>query len=124
MLDDYCDLYVECGLKKHSYLNFCVSNGKAIVATRYTTNPLVQPSSLYYMYGSRYHCPDGNCQMEPAEGRPSSVIIASEPFTLRRSDWMKVERNSMMIVDETHNIKFQSIRLPVEDFEQEAAYTP
>jgi glutamine amidotransferase len=125
MLDDYCDLYMECGLKKHSYLNFCVTNGTAIVATRYTTNPLVQPSSLYYMYGKQYHCNgDDDCQMEAAKGRPSAVVIASEPFTVRRSDWMKVERNAMIIVDETHDIKFQSIRLPIEDFEQEPAYTP
>jgi hypothetical protein len=43
---------------------------------------------------------------------------------VRRSDWMKVERNAMIIVDEIHDIKFQSIRLPIEDFEQEPAYTP
>ncbi len=125
MLDDYCELYMECGLKKHSYLNFCVTNGKAIVATRYTTNPLVQPSTLYYMYGSKYHCNSGECQMDPAAGgRPDAVIIASEPFTTRRSDWMKVERNVLMIIDENKNIKFQSLRLPIEDLEQEPAYTP
>mgnify|MGYP005854486257 FL=1 len=124
MLDDYCELYVECGLKKHSYLNFCVTNGKAIVATRYTTNPLVQPSTLYYMYGSKYHCTETMCLMEQSGGRPDAVIIASEPFTTRRSDWMKVERNVMMIIDEEKNIKFQSLRLPIEDLEQEAAYTP
>ncbi|MCS6808567.1 MAG: class II glutamine amidotransferase [Bacteroidota bacterium] len=125
MLDDYCELYVECGLTKHSYLNFCVTNGKAIVATRYTTNPLVQPSTLYYMYGSRYHCEHGECRMESCgTSRPESVIIASEPFTTRRSDWMKVERNVMMIVDDHKNIRFQSIRLPIEDLEQEPAYTP
>lgn len=125
MLDDYCELYIECGLNKHSYLNFCVTNGKAIVATRYTTNPLVQPSTLYYMYGSKYHCEGGECRMDGSGGsRPESVIIASEPFTTRRSDWMKVERNVMMVVDENKQIKFQSLRLPVEDLEQEPAYTP
>jgi hypothetical protein len=37
---------------------------------------------------------------------------------------MKVERNVLMIIDEHKNIKFQSLRLPVEDLEQEPAYTP
>lgn len=63
--------------------------------------------------------------MDPAAGgRPDAVIIASEPFTTRRSDWMKVERNVLMIIDENKNIKFQSLRLPIEDLEQEPAYTP
>jgi hypothetical protein len=37
---------------------------------------------------------------------------------------MKVERNVMMIVDENKGIKFQSIRLSIEELEQEPAYTP
>jgi predicted glutamine amidotransferase len=53
--------------------------------------------------------------MEPTkESRPNAIVIASEPFTLRRSDWMKVERNAMMIVDETMQITFQDIVLPIE----------
>jgi predicted glutamine amidotransferase len=114
MLDDFAELHQEYGLKKHAYLNLCVTNGTSIVATRYTTNPLVQPSSLYYMYGKEYTCEQGECRMEPSDGHPSSIVIASEPFTLRRSDWMKVERNAMMIVNEKLHIRFQSIELPIE----------
>ncbi len=114
MLDDFAEIHAENGLKKHAYLNLAVTNGKSIVATRYTTNQLVQPSSLYYMYGKEYHCRDGECRMEPFDGQPSSIIIASEPFTLRRSDWMKVERNAMMIIDEKLGLRFQSIELPIE----------
>lgn len=114
MLDDFAEIHAENGLKKHAYLNLCVTNGKSIVATRYTTNQLVQPSSLYYMYGKEYECSSGECQMIPCDGHPTCIIVASEPFTLRRSDWMKVERNAMMIIDEQLNIRFQSIELPIE----------
>ena len=57
--------------------------------------------------------------MEPSFGKPSSIVIASEPFTSRRSDWMKMERNSMMIVDETMRISFRNVQMEVEklDFE-------
>ena len=57
--------------------------------------------------------------MEPTFGKPSAIVVASEPFTARRSDWMKVERNSMMIVDETMNINFRHVEMEVEkmDFE-------
>jgi glutamine amidotransferase len=122
MLEDFSRLFIECGVKKHSYLNLCVTNGKSIVAMRYTTNPHVQPASLYYMYGKRYFCEGDNCQMEPSLGNPSSIVIASEPFTLRRSDWMKVERNAMMIVDESMKIRFQSVHLPVEKVSLEENY--
>jgi glutamine amidotransferase len=118
MLDDFAELHSQHGLKKHAYLNLCVTNGKSIVATRYTTNPLVQPSSLYYMYGKEYHCRDGECSIVSSDGHPQAIVIASEPFTLRRSDWMKVERNAMMIIDESKNIRFQSIELPIEKMMQ------
>lgn len=114
MLQDFNDLVLECGIQKHAYLNFCVTNGTSIVATRYTTNPNVQPSSLYYMYGKEYHCREGYCIMEPAAHQVSAVVIASEPFTLRRSDWMKVGRNSMMVVDEAMKIHFHDIELDIE----------
>jgi predicted glutamine amidotransferase len=67
------------------------------------------------MYGKQYHSDNGNSYMEPTLGKPTAIVIASEPFTLRRSDWMKVERNTMMIVDETLRIRFQSIELPIEE---------
>ena len=39
-----------------------------------------------------------------------------------RSDWMKVERNAMMIVDETMRISFRNVEMEVEklDFESVA----
>jgi len=115
MLEDLSRLLVEHEVKAHSYLNLCVSNGTSIVSVRYTTNSNVQPASLYYMYGKEYRSENGNSFMEPTLGKPTAIVIASEPFTLRRSDWMKVERNAMMIVDETLRIRFQSIELLVEE---------
>jgi predicted glutamine amidotransferase len=67
------------------------------------------------MFGKNYYCKDDFCIMEPSTGRPTAIVIASEPFTLRRSDWMKVERNVMMIVDETMQMTFTDIVLPIEE---------
>jgi predicted glutamine amidotransferase len=120
MLDDFAALHTENNLTKHAYLNLCVTNGKSIVATRYTTNPLVQPSSLYYMYGKEYNCADGDCRMIQSDSHPTCIVLASEPFTVRRSDWMKVERNAMIIIDEKLSIRFQSIELPIERMMQQA----
>jgi predicted glutamine amidotransferase len=52
--------------------------------------------------------------MEPDNGKPSAIVIASEPFTYKRSEWMKVERNSLFIVDETMKLSFKNVELPIE----------
>jgi len=119
MFSDLSDLMIEHDVRQHSYLNLVVTNGTCMVAVRYTTNPNVQPASLYYMHGREYHCRGEICVMEPTYGKPSSIVLASEPFTARRSDWMKMERNSMMVVDETMRISFRNVEMDVEkmDFE-------
>ncbi|HLP28107.1 MAG TPA: class II glutamine amidotransferase [Candidatus Didemnitutus sp.] len=119
MFSDLNTLLMESAVRQHSYLNLAVTNGTCLIAVRYTTNPNVQPASLYYMHGREYHCVGDHCVMEPSYGKPSSIVVASEPFTARRSDWMKVERNSMMVVDETMRIHFHHIEMDVEklDFE-------
>jgi glutamine amidotransferase len=115
-LDDLSALLVDADIKQHSYLNLCVSNGTSIVAVRYTTNPDVQPASMYYAFGSRYNTEVEGCVIDPTPtgSRHAAILIASEPVTARRSDWMKVERNSMMIVDESMRISFRNIELPIE----------
>jgi glutamine amidotransferase len=114
MFNDFNRLLFEHGVKDHSYLNLCVSNGKSVIATRYTTNPRVQPASLYYMFGKEYVATKEGCFMIPDDGQSEVVVIASEPFTGVKSDWVKVTRNSMLIVDEDLTIRFADIELPFE----------
>lgn len=114
MFRDFDALLKEHEVKEHSYLNLCVSNGRSVVATRYTTNPRVQPASLYYLFGRKYICDDYRCYMEPDQGQSGAVIIASEPFTAVKSDWVKVARNSMIIVDEDLSISFRDIEMTFE----------
>ncbi len=114
MFADFNRLLFEHNVREHSYLNLVVSNGKAIVATRYTTNPRVQPATLYYMFGKEYVVTDNRSFMIPDEGESGAVIIASEPFTSIKSDWIKVTRNSMIIIDEDLSIRFADIELPFE----------
>ncbi len=119
MFSDLNELLIEHDVRQHSYLNLAVTNGTCLVAVRYTTNPNVQPASLYYMHGREYHCRGEICVMEPTYGKPSAIVVASEPFTARRSDWMKVERNSMMVVDETMRITFRHVQMDVEKLDVE-----
>lgn len=114
MMDDFNRLLFENDVREHSYLNLCVSNGRSLVATRYTTNPRVQPASLYYMFGKEYVATDGRCFMVPDDGAAEAVVVSSEPFTSVKSDWVKVSRNSMLIVEEDLSIRFADIELPFE----------
>jgi glutamine amidotransferase len=114
MFNDFNRLLFEHDIKEHSYLNICVSNGRSTIATRYTTNPRVQPASLYYMFGREYVASDNRCYMIPDQGQSEAVIVASEPFTSHKSDWVKVTRNSMLIIDEDLSIRFADIELPFE----------
>jgi glutamine amidotransferase len=114
MFADFNRLLFEHDVREHSYLNLCVSNGRSIVATRYTTNPRVQPASLYYMFGKEYMTTEHRSFMLPDEGRSEAVVISSEPFTGVKSDWTKVVRNSMLIIDEDLSIRFADIELPFE----------
>lgn len=120
MFEDLSTLLLEANVRQHSYLNLAVTNGTSIIVVRYTTNPNVQPASLYYMFGREYHCRGDVCIMEPTYGKPSAIVVASEPFTARRSDWMKVERNSMMVVDETMRIRFHHVEMGVENMDFES----
>ncbi len=122
MFADLNTLLLEAGVRQHSYLNLAVTNGTCLIVVRYTTNPNVQPASLYYMHGREYHCRGEICVMEPSYGKPSAIVVASEPFTARRSDWMKVERNSMMVIDETMRVSFRHVQMDIEtmDFESVA----
>ncbi|MFN4907476.1 MAG: class II glutamine amidotransferase [Bacteroidota bacterium] len=119
MFADLNTLLMDSDVRQHSYLNLAVTNGTCLITVRYTTNPNVQPASLYYMHGREYRCAGDNCTMEQAYGKPSAIVVASEPFTARRSDWMKMERNAMMVVDETMTITFRHVEMDVEklDFE-------
>lgn len=119
-LHDLSEILLEAEVKQHSYINVCLTNGKSLIAVRYTTNHSVQPASMYYMYGKEYHCRGEHCTMEPSNGKPSTIVVASEPFTSKRSEWMKVERNSILTVDEEMRISFRNIDLPIEHVISEA----
>lgn len=123
MFEDLSTLLIEADVRAHSYLNLAVTNGTSLIVVRYTTNPNVQPASLYYMHGREYHCRADGCVMEPTHSKPSAIVVASEPFTARRSDWMKVERNSMMVVDETMRIHFHHVEMGIEKLDFESIAT-
>lgn len=88
----------EAGIDTPSYLNFAVSDGYNIVASRYVTHPDFEPPSLYLSSGERIEVTDGKYHMAATRKHPGATIIASEPLTAERSDWHVVDRNHLIII--------------------------
>jgi glutamine amidotransferase len=76
-----------------SWLNFCISDGNSLLATKYVTKAAGQPQSLYFARGDRFELRDGHYRMTRRDGCNGAVIIASEPLTDDHGDWEHVPRN-------------------------------
>ncbi len=93
-----------------SWLNFCLTDGNHLLATRYVTRPASQPQSLYFAQGRRFELHNGHYRMTKSEGEPArAVIIASEPLTYDHSDWEPVPVNHSISVSPDCRIDLQSI---------------
>lgn len=98
------------GISTESRYNFAVTDGQNIVATRYVSNPAKDSHTLYYASGDAFEAVEGRYRMRPAERRPEAVIIASEPLTSERSDWMAVPANHLVLV--TPDLHLRTLPIP------------
>lgn len=100
----------EVNATKVSLLNFVVSDGESIAASRYVINlqdDMARAASLYYASGNCYESDGsapGNYVMTHTDRRPSLAIISSEPLTERRADWVSVPRNSCLVITKSMHI--------------------
>lgn len=94
------ELQLEHGITRPSYLNFVVTDGNCLIATRYVSDSNLKPHTLYYSEGSRYECVDGICKMQDGDISEHAVLIVSEKLTDVKKDWQKVPPNHLVIVDE------------------------
>ena len=105
-------LRVERGIDTSSPVNLCVSNGRGVVATRFSFDYGWYPPedemletdlpyvSLWYAIGGEYAEGDGGWGMTGGDP-PRSVIIASEPLTVDHSGWFEVPEYSMLTAELT-----------------------
>lgn len=93
-----------------STLNLALSDGRAAVALRFTTDRSYAGESLHLHRGRRYVCEDGMCRMlAPEDGAAGAVIVASE----RLSDdpgWEMVPRDHMVLVSEQREVSLRPLQ--------------
>jgi len=98
------------GLREASYLNMLVTDGDAVVGSRYVTDSEKTPHSLHHSEGMKYECEDGYCYMKDTDKHhEKAILVVSEKLTKHDEDWNDVPKNNFVIVDENLDVQFDPI---------------
>ena len=83
-----------------SLLNFAVTDGHSVICTRYVSSSTDEAASLYFSSGTSWvrDSPEGEFKMERRDRGAGVVVVASEPLTFERDDWVVVPTNSVLTV--------------------------
>jgi glutamine amidotransferase len=87
-------------------MNFCVTNGEALVALRYAHNSLEIPT-LHVCRGSRFVCEDGVCRMRDG-GADRCVILASEALS-EDSHWTSIDNGTLVVVRDPGTVELREL---------------
>ena len=102
-------------IETSSPLNLFLATGHTLVATRFVMDygwypdddPMLEIDlpyvSLWYTAGRSYVDHHDGWQMAAADGRPQSLMIASEPLTADTSTWLEVPEYSLLSVTREGN---------------------
>lgn len=86
-----------------SLLNFAVTDGHSVICTRYISSSKDEAASLYYSSGTQWATKtaspdDRRYQMERKDKGADIVLVASEPLTFERENWVNVPTNSILTI--------------------------
>jgi glutamine amidotransferase len=91
-----------------SFFNICLTDGKRMVATRYSSTKKTRPESMHYSLGSQFIARDGNYHMVQ-DGPQNCILVTSEKLNNYHSEWNDVPINHLMIVNEGLSVQTRSI---------------
>ncbi|ORZ19903.1 nucleophile aminohydrolase [Absidia repens] len=101
----------ELGITEPSLLNFAVTDGDSVVCVRYISSRTEEAASLYFSSGTRFECyRPGHYRMIKADRREDMVVIASEPLTFEKADWLTIPTNNIMVITPKLNVLLQPIK--------------
>jgi glutamine amidotransferase len=94
-----------------SLLNFAITDGKSVVCTRYVSSKTDEAASLFFSSGTnwaeqpsstpqtgRSKIGKGEYKMERRDKGADIVLVASEPLTFERDNWVTVPTNSVLTI--------------------------
>ncbi|KAH9260712.1 hypothetical protein BASA81_001179 [Batrachochytrium salamandrivorans] len=99
----------EKSITGQSKLNFVVTDGRVVIATRYAFGPEdslvpITAPSLYYSSGSNFKKPSGErseFRISHSERTSRMTIVSSEPLTEVKGDWVSVPFNHVVVIQPT-----------------------
>ncbi|KAL7423913.1 glutamine amidotransferase subunit [Cryptotrichosporon argae] len=103
----------DAGVTSPSLLNFVVSDGATVIATRYISSRTSEASSLFFSSGTSFdeYQDGGLYRMTKADKRERLILVASEPLTFEPRDWIEVRTNTMVVITPKMNI----LQVPIID---------
>ena len=105
------DLAKYNGISDFSFINTVLTDGKRLIATRYTNDKPTNASTLYYSEGNKYECDGDVCRMHTTDDhRDKAVLIVSEKLTTEEKDWNPIPVNSIMTVDTNLDVNMKEIK--------------
>ena len=102
----------EADVSGSSYYNIAVTDGSSVAAVRYVSDPTLEPQSLYYSTGGKYHCSrEGICSFCKCDPNERTIIIASERLNDNPKDWTRVAPNHVLTLasDLTVNVELMDV---------------
>jgi len=116
MLDTIAHLNMlarDAGITEPSLLNFTVTDGATIVASRYISSKCHEAASLYFSSGTTFneYAPGGHYRMSKSDKRENIILVASEPLTFEKADWMEIKTNTLIVITPKMNI----LQIPIID---------
>ncbi|TBU35334.1 N-terminal nucleophile aminohydrolase [Dichomitus squalens] len=106
-------LLEEYDITEPSLMNFCVTDGETVVATRYISSRTDEAASLWFSSGSTFseYAEGGHYKMSKTDKRENLILIASEPLTFEKADWMEIRTNHMVVITPKMNL----LQIPIVD---------
>ncbi|KAI9291352.1 N-terminal nucleophile aminohydrolase [Neoconidiobolus thromboides FSU 785] len=109
-IDILGELSYHANITSPSLLNFCVTDGKTVICTRFNSSPNHPPASLFWSSGSRFECTEaGRYNMIKSDKRDNLVVVASEPLTFEQNDWLPIPVNHLLLITPRLNVLFHKI---------------
>ncbi|WAQ89871.1 hypothetical protein PtA15_11A563 [Puccinia triticina] len=120
--------WMEAGEAEPSRMNFALTDGHTVVATRYVTSLVEDAASLFFATGSAFQPaykpprrpatpsppafladahlprPAEQYRMQKTDRREKIVLIASEPLTFEKTDWLEIPCQTLVLVTPKMNV--------------------
>lgn len=105
------NMKIKAGIEGPSLFNLVLTNGKAMIATRYSTEPEAETRSLHIASNAEcYTCEEGLLKFKSIKKEERGVLISSEVLTENKDHWTEIPENHCIMVGEDLAIDIKPLK--------------